>query len=470
MSASSQVSVEDVAAAAPSATSQPNKVASHSLAIFATQLLVLACAVGNNFLIARLGGPEGKGLLYTLQLISSVLGLSFLHFCLGSAAIVFLRQHRGKREEIAASVFLPSLLLGALPAIVMSVGWRWTSHLAGGSMPVMYLWLGLLAIPAMVLTYNVSYFCLGEDRLRDYNSLMAAPSIILSATLIVLWLAHKTDITFLIIAWCFSVFTPSLYAGVLALRSSGGSLLPRYSLFRKMYQFGWRAHVCGALQQLQHRSPVLLIVAMLPVSQLGIYSLAVTLVELLWYIPNTLSVALLPHVASSSGEEASRFTPAICRVTLAVTAVLGVALALLCSVVVPLVLPRFTSSLAPLWVLMPGLAFASISRVMASDLNGRDQPMKVFQPVLWAVILETALGLYCVPHFGLLGAAAVTVLGYVVNTLMQIPIYCRVAGVPARSVLLIRKHDVAAIVRALRNHLDRLRGLVPPEYGEPSLP
>lgn len=470
MSASSQPQIENVITPLTSAAVRPNKVASHSIAIFAVQILVLLCGVGNNFLIARMGGPEGKGILYTLQLISIVLGLSFFHFCLGSAAIVLLRQNRGTSQDIASAVFLPSVALGIIPAMLMGICWHWSSHLASGRISVTYLWLGLMAIPAMVLTYNVSYFCLGDDRLRDYNRLMAAPSLLFSATLFSLWFLHKTDINSLIVAWCFSVFAPSLYAGFLILRSARGILMPRWSLFRKMYQFGWRAHLCGALQQLQHRSPVLLVAVLLPLAQLGIYSLAITLVELLWYIPNTLSVALLPHVASSSGEEASRFTPAICRVTLAVTCVLGVLLAIFCSIVIPWLLPRFTPGLAPLWILMPGLAFASISRVMASDLNGRDKPMKVFYPVLTAVLIETALGFYCIPHYTLMGAALVTVIGYVVNTLMQIPIYCRVAGVPATSVLLIRRHDLAAISRAIRVHVDRLRGLVMPGYAEPSLP
>jgi O-antigen/teichoic acid export membrane protein len=208
---------------------------------------------------------------------------------------------------------------------------------------------------------------------------------------------------------------------------------------------------------------------MLPVAELGIYSLSISLVELLWYIPQSLSVALLPHVASASKEEASRVTPAVCRVTLAITAVLGFLVAAGCTVLIPWVLPKFTSGLLPLWILMPGVAFASISRVMASDLNGRNDPMKTFYPVFFALVLETGLGIYFVPKYALLGAAGVTALGYVLNTLLQIPIYCRIAEVPARSVLLIQRQDIAGIMRAVRVRIDRLREMVLPELGESPL-
>jgi O-antigen/teichoic acid export membrane protein len=454
----------NTAAASAAAPARINKVASHSIAILAVQVVVLGSAVANNFLIAHLGGPEGKGILYSLQLVSGVLGLSLLHFCLGSAAIVLLRQDGGSREEIAAGIFLPSIFLGSIPVIALAVSWPWASHLVNLQMPPVDLWLGMLAIPAMVLTFNAGYFCLGEDRLRYYNWLTSAPSLLLSLTLAALWLLHRTEIAILIAAWCVSILTPSVFSGYLMLKAAKGRLLPSYGLFKKMYQFGWRAHLCGALQQLQHRSPVVLVGLMLPVAQLGIYSLSISLVELLWYIPNTLAVALLPHVAGSSKEEASRFTPAICRVTLAVTAALGVMLAVVCSFAIPRILPRFTPGLAALWILMPGLAIASISRVMASDLNGRNQPMKMFYPVFTGLVVETVLGLYAVPHYGITGAAVVTVVGYVLNTALQVPIYCRVAGVSASSVLLLQRHDVAAISRAVRQRVERLREILAPEY------
>lgn len=459
-----QASTSNVATAVAPAAPKANNVASHSIAILAVQVVVLASAVANNFLVAHLGGPEGKGTLYSLQLVSGVLGLSLLHFCLGSAAIVLLRQNGGTRQEIASGIFLPSLFLGSIPLFAAAVSWHWMAHLVTGSIPPIDLWLGLLAIPAMVLTFNASYFCLGEDRLRHYNWLTSAPSLLLSVMLAGLWVVHQTGIAILIGAWCVSVLLPSLIAGHFMVSAAKGLFLPSYALFRKMYHFGWRAHLCGALQQLQHRSPVVLVALMLPVAQLGIYSLAISLIELLWYIPNTLAVALLPHVAGSSKEEASRFTPAICRVTLAVTAVLGVMLAVLCTVVIPRILPRFTPGLPSLWILMPGLAVASISRVIASDLNGRNQPMKMFYPVFAGLLAETALGFYAVPHYGIAGAAVVTVLGYVLNTALQVPIYCRVAGVPARSVLFLHRHDVTAITRAVRMRLDRLREILAPEY------
>jgi hypothetical protein len=52
---------------------------------------------------------------------------------------------------------------------------------------------------------------------------------------------------------------------------------------------------------------------------------------------------------------------------------------------------------------------------------------------------------------------------------LQIPIYCRIAEVPARSVLLIQRQDIAGIMRAVRVRIDRLREMLLPELGESPL-
>ena len=50
-----------------------------------------------------------------------------------------------------------------------------------------------------------------------------------------------------------------------------------------------------------------------PLRDLGIYSLAIGLVELLWYVPQSVSQVLLPHVASSTEADADSITSAFCR-------------------------------------------------------------------------------------------------------------------------------------------------------------
>jgi O-antigen/teichoic acid export membrane protein len=103
--------------------------------------------------------------------------------------------------------------------------------------------------------------------------------------------------------------------------------LPERRLLRHAFSFGWRSHLGAVLQYMQHRTDVVFILYLLPMRDLGIYSLAIGIVELLWYVPQAVSQVLLPHIADSTEADANSITSAFCRASIAITALLSVTLA-----------------------------------------------------------------------------------------------------------------------------------------------
>lgn len=417
-------------------------VVRHSTLVLLLQVVLLSCGVVNNFLVARMVGAQGKGILYVLQLICNAFGVSALHFSFGFAAIYFLGQDRGySRGEIAAGIFLPSIVVGSVPACVLFVAWPWSHQWLTQSLPSTYLWLAMFSIPLAVLTFNVSQYSLGRHRVGTYNLLGMAPPALFTVFLIAMLLFHRISIPVLVACWFISVAVPAIYAFRIILSETGGAFLPKPEFLRKVLQFGWRSHLGGVTQQLQHRSPVLLVACFLPISQLGIYSLAVGLAELLWYFPNAISIVLMPHVASSTEQAARRGTPVFCRIALGVTFVLAIGLSLVTAIVVPWLLPAFRPSLLPFYILMPGVVLATVFRVLASDFNGRGQPLRTFQPAFTALVIEVVAGAVLIPRFGLLGAASVTSAGYAINSFMYGCSYRRLTGIGLLQLIVPQRQD-----------------------------
>ncbi len=85
---------------------------------------MLLAGVLNNFFVARLGGPDGKGFIYTLQLFSAA-GLIPTNFGIGPAAVYHFRRDDGfSVEEIAAGLLWPSFQLGCVPLVILAVNHR----------------------------------------------------------------------------------------------------------------------------------------------------------------------------------------------------------------------------------------------------------------------------------------------------------------------------------------------------------
>lgn len=422
-----------------------------STAVLSWQVLMLAAAVINNFLVARLLGPEGKGLLYLLMLISGGFGLTVLHAGLGPAAVYYLGRERGYTpREIIAGTYWSSLFFGSLPLLVFAAGAKWLAPLTAHRISNEHLWIALAVLPPMVTTFNVGYVSLALGDLRRFNHLRSGQPLIFCVAVVVLFLLHQNSTWLVMLWWLASVFAMGIYA-VYAAETAGGSLLARGGsrFVGSALRFGWKTHAGAVTQYLQHRIDVVLVAYFLPIRELGIYSLAISLVELLWYLPQAVSTVLMPQVASSNEEEANKLTSAFVRATFAATAACSVVVALAGMLVIPQFVPAFAGAVRLLWLLVPGVVAASIFKVLSSNFIGRGEPLKTFMPALVALVIEIAVGVYVVPQYGTVGAALLATFGYVINAGIYVYLYAKASHVSMLRMLLLNRRDVETLTSAI---------------------
>jgi stage V sporulation protein B len=430
-----------------------------SASVFLAQTMLLLCGVLNNFLVAYLVGPEGRGLIYLLQVIAGGVGLTLLNFGVGPASVFYLgREDRHSLSEVAAGVFWTSLLLGALPMAVLGPLWPWTATLSTTKIAAPYLWLALAMIPSINLTFNAGFLCLARKRIGAYNWLRISPSVLFSVSLLVLLFGRSHKVWLVALAWAATTVIPGLFA-LDVVHSAGGmrSLAGAGRFLRSAFRFGWQSHLGAVTQYFQHRSDIFLVSYFLPLRDLGLYAFAVSVAELLWYVPQAVGTVLMPHLAGNPEEEASGITPLVCRATLALTVLLSVGLIVASTWLIPWILPAFRSSVRVLWILLPGIVAASIFKVLASDFNGRGKPIETFYPAVITLGTGLVCGILVIPRFGINGAAVVTTCGYVLNASLYVRAYSRMTAVPIADLLLLQPRDIA-FASSLRQAWDARTG------------
>jgi O-antigen/teichoic acid export membrane protein len=414
-----------------------------SASVFSVQVFGLLFGLLNNFLVAYLVGPEGKGLVYFLQIIAGGIGLTVFSFGLGPAVVYYSgRDETYPEADVAGATLWASLILGTLPAVAVGSVWHWAGYLLTQKIGGPYLWLGLASIPPTILAFNGGFFCVARGKMWSYNWLRVSQALCFSAFLLFLLWEQLGAVWLVGLFWLASAVVPGLYT-IALLRRFGAGLSHRWVKFcRSALRFGWHSQLGAITQYLQHRVDVLLVSYFLPLRDLGIYSIAISLVELLWYMPQAVATVLMPHVAAGSDEDASRITPMFCRAVLTTTAILSLALATISSWIVPRLLPAFAGSIRILWLLLPGAILASVFKVLSSDFAGRGKPLETFYPAAIALAACFVLGIYFIPRFGITGAGFVTTVGYILNTGLYVRAYSRQTGVPTKDLFLLRWQDI----------------------------
>jgi O-antigen/teichoic acid export membrane protein len=228
--------------------------------------------------------------------------------------------------------------------------------------------------------------------------------------------------------------------------------VPSADLVRNSAELGMKGYLANLSQFFTYRLDTFVVSYYVGSFALGLYALAYTTGELLWYVPTTLSTVLLPITASSSTEEANARTAQLCRLVSLLGLVGGSALALAGPFILPQTLgTSFTSSVPLLWALLPGIVLFMVERLISADLTGRGYLQYATYGSLIAFVGTLILDLLFIPHFGVMAAAVNSSVIYIIETLYLLNRFHAVSGVRYRDLFLLKIEDVSVLKQLVFN-------------------
>jgi len=404
-------------------------------------------SVVTGVLVARWLGPLGKGLFSSLGLMQA--GLAAAAGGIG-AAITYLLT---KRKRTARQLAGPLLLLAAATSVLAWAGlYVWGR--ANGFSPAW--WVFFASVPASIVLSWQTYLFIGLGRVRISNLVGAARAALLVALLFFAIQMADGGLSGALVAWAISAYASAAFVvAYVMLGSHGGAARAFWADLKELAAYGTRAALGGVLGFLNYRLDSLLILWFLGAARFGIYSVAVAGSEAIYTISRSVAAASAHRIGSSSLTESADVTAKAVRTTTALVAVIAVCLATIAPLFVRVLYgQRFEAAIAPFQMLLPGVvAFASggiFSSFLAYQLG---RPMFVVYLTLAVVLLELATCSLLIPRYALLGAAAASSVTYIVASIGTTWYFCRVSGLPAREVWIVKRADLKDAWRALTSKM-----------------
>jgi O-antigen/teichoic acid export membrane protein len=190
--------------------------------------------------------------------------------------------------------------------------------------------------------------------------------------------------------------------------------------YRELVRYGLRLYPASLTGFFIYRVDAYLIAFLLvaPAVQLGYYSMAVGLAEMVFFFPNAVSTLFFPHVAGSPREESDRQVAMVSRVTLLVTGAFALALIPAAAVMIWVVLPDFGPALPALIVLLPGVVALSLAKVVGAFVIGIGKPEIDSYVSVGALIVNIIANLILIPRLGIVGASAASLISYSLTSLL----------------------------------------------------
>ena len=403
-----------------------------SASVFGT-LLVQASGFLTGLLVVRGLGAEGRGvvalvaLTYRQAAVMASLGLDSALLRFGSRSPNDIKVRA--RQSLAVGIGQ-----GLLAAVA---GWvLLRTVLAGAVVPAAgAVTIAALAAPAvLVLNY-------GNAALRAAGRLVEASVlevVAASSTLAVVVAGVVTDRLWLAVFGAAAGTALGAVLTALMVQRLPEPIDPaRPPSWRALLGYGLTGHLGTVFQNLNYRIDFYLVALLLSTTDVGVYALAVSLVEALLLLPDALGVVVMQRAAARPG--ATRATEVTLRVGLAVAAAGGVVLALASHWLVPLVFGReLSGATAAILALLPGVLAIAVWKTLVNDLAGRGHAKVKSTSAGAALVVTLAGNLALIPAFGVVGAAAASSLAYWTAALVAARSYRRLMGRSVRAVVLGR--------------------------------
>jgi O-antigen/teichoic acid export membrane protein len=405
----------------------------------------LALALLSSIVIARVLGPEGIG-IYTLAVLFPILIITFTNLGLGPATVYYVAQDKYPSREVLGNNTLMSAIIGALATVIGLI----VALLFHGSIfptvPLLYLVLALLVIPANLFSQQyANQILLGARRIKEFSAFLVADKFVFLLLVLVTTVALALGVAGAIWAGILSSLLLCVIMFLWLRRIAGGvRFRPNFAYLRDTLTYGAKAHLGNIIGFLNYRIELFLLGALLPAGAVGFYAVALGLAEKLWFVSESASTVLFPTVSAEKDErERKAFTPLVSRNILLITAVGGVALFVVSQWVVVLLYSREFLPAAQLFrILLPGIVFLSGARILANDIAGRGRPLLNTYVGGLGVLVQVGLNLAWIPRFGAAGSAWATTISYGIVLAARLWVYMKLSGNSLAEVILPQVSDL----------------------------
>ena len=400
---------------------------------FLSQGLVLACSMVTAAITARWLGPVGKGQYALALMIPGVLQL-ILGFGVNVSNIYFAGSGKIAVPKLAANGMVLTLfgsILGYLLILILLSGHFLAVIVPGIRLPLLFL--GLLVLPIYLLNANLTSLLLGLRQMNSLAILNTGQAVLVPVLSIVFIVWLRLGVPGAILASLGSNLA-LMVGAMLFLRAKVGRNWCKWDLqvTKPVLSYGIKAYVANLLQFFNYRLDTFIVNSFIGPGGVGIYSSAVTLAELLWQLPNSVSLVLFPKAAGTEPGLMNRFTPKMIWMVLGVSLMGALGLSIFGKLIIRILLSRaFLGAYVPMLVLLPGVILLGLAKILFADILGRGYPQYSSIISGSSLVITIVLDLTLIPRMGITGAALASSVAYTFHFVQAIVLYAIIRRRPA---------------------------------------
>jgi O-antigen/teichoic acid export membrane protein len=378
-----------------------------------TRILLIGIGVITSVIVTRILGPHGRG-LYAVALLVGAMGVQFGNLGLHASNTYSAARDRSLVPALVGNSVIISFAFGIIWSICAWAFFKSYPHWAPVQNPLLALALSYIPIGlAYMLLQNL---LIGIQKVRTYNKIELVAAILNVGITCLLILLRAVYVETIFSSALIVMVISFLWVLFYLKKHLNFSFTSSYPLFKDNIRYGLKAYFAALFAFLVIRVDLLMVKYILGPEQAGYYSVAVGLGDLVFMLPVIIGTILFPKLSAlSSRQERWKLTRTLTLLTALVMLILVASASVLAKSIIPLLYGlAFLPAVPAFQCLMPGIFFLGIEVVVVQFINSMGFPIHVVYIWGFSTLLNIAMNLYAIEKYGIIGAAIVSSISYLI--------------------------------------------------------
>ena len=411
--------------------SDGRSVAALSIHTLASRVALYASGFVGSVLVARSLGPSDRG-VYALPIAMVTIAGAF-----GSQGLDLAQTRVWARGAVAQVDLVAAARWLALGAGVVVAGLTLAAYEIGRDGPFAHVPRQDVAIVVLVLPLWVhSTLSRGilvmAGSIRAVNRALVAGDVVRTALVVALVATGGLTVRAALALFALSIAIPwALAARELRRMAATAPARPPRRLLAELAGLGAQLAPHGLFLTLLLRVDVVLLAHYRPLADVGVYSVAVLIAELVWLPTWSLAQPMRQRQANAPPDEVVAVAARTVRMTALLALVAAVALAVAASALTRVLFGGgFADAVPAVWALLPASVAMAVWRPVSLALVRLAPGWVTASMSVAALAVNVGANVLLIPALGIAGAALASSLAYTLGALVSIGVLARRGGVP----------------------------------------
>jgi O-antigen/teichoic acid export membrane protein len=418
-----------------------------STLVFVYRLVLVAVIFVTDVAIARWFGPAGKGYIAILTItpfLLAVVGGLGLDYGLNELGHRFPARLRGL---MGSALLIAAIGEGALVLLLWADAMGSRAWLFTGvpSRLAVALRLGLLLVPAeMFAVLATMYMVTAGSPVAYARSRVWRRAIVFAVVVVVVAGGERGSlgIEAVVAGHIVGALVP---AGLMLF--AVGYRPTRAALVGGVARSALRAYAGRVAERLQYRVDYVLMGILSTSAQLGVYTVATAIAEMIFFVTGSVGSVLQSRSAETEADLHRRTL----RLMMPISVIMAFAAGAAGTLAIPIVYgTRFQAGVWQLWILLPGVVAMSLVQVASPWLVQIGRAGRVSLAQALGLAVNVGINVTLIPRWGAVGAALASSVSYAVTGLLVIGAWLRADAEMSLHGLLPDRAELAELLRRMR--------------------